>query len=222
MVNSKLINIIRYIGAIPRSYYINFRLLPFKQAIKLPILVSRKTIVSSLKGHVTLKKYKTGSIRLGFGSIRSIDYYYQRSILHIEGEITFDGKCKLGRAFKVIVQPNAHLHLGQNFSISGNASILCHKHIKFGDDCLVAWESTIMDTDHHDIFDAEGHVINEDKEIIIGNKVWIGAKSMILKGSQIASGSIVASSTTLSKAFSQNNIILGGNPARVIKKDISW
>jgi hypothetical protein len=59
----------RYLGGIPKSIYVNFRLLPFKQAIKMPIIVSRKTTLSSLSGSVSLDKLKTGSIRIGFGNV---------------------------------------------------------------------------------------------------------------------------------------------------------
>jgi hypothetical protein len=55
---------IRYIGGLPKSIYVNFRLLPFIQAIKLPIIVSRKTLLSSLSGKVTLDKPKQESYEL--------------------------------------------------------------------------------------------------------------------------------------------------------------
>jgi len=218
----KITNVARYIGGIPRSFYVNFRLLPFKQAIRLPIIVSRKTILSSLSGSVKLKKVRTGIIRIGFGSIPSIDYNNQRSIIHIDGEIIFSGKCKMGKSSKIIVYKNATLEIGDNFNISGDSKILCHKHIKIGENSLLAWESIIMDTDYHKIYDENNNIINEDKEVIIGKKVWIGARSMILKGCEIPSYSIVASNSTVTKKFTTGNILLAGSPAKMIKENISW
>ena len=219
---NKVVNTVRYIGAVPRSIYINFRLLPFNQALKLPILVSRKTVVSSLAGRVRLKKVRTGLIRIGFGSIPSVDYKYQRSIIHIDGEIIFHGKCKMGRASKIIVQKDAILELGENFNISGDSKILCNQNIRIGNDSLLAWESIIMDTDFHKIYDEKKNRINENREIVIGNKVWIGARTMVLKGSKIANNSIVASNSTVTKEFANESVLLAGSPAKIIKENISW
>ena len=62
----KFVKLIRYVSGIPKSIYVNFRVLPFEQAIYLPIMVSRKTKLQSLSGKVTLGKVKTGIIRIGF------------------------------------------------------------------------------------------------------------------------------------------------------------
>ena len=60
----KISKLIRYASALPKSIYVNFRLLPPHQAIKLPIMVSRKTKLRSLSGKAHLK---TGIVRIGFG-----------------------------------------------------------------------------------------------------------------------------------------------------------
>ena len=87
---------------------------------------------------------------------------------------------------------------------------------------MIAWQSIIMDTDQHDIYDKSNHLLNENKEIIIGNNVWIGAKSLILKGSIIKDGCIVGANTTITKPFKEKNSILAGNPAKVIKAEVQW
>jgi acetyltransferase-like isoleucine patch superfamily enzyme len=197
-------------------------LLPFKEALRLPIIVSSKTKLSSLSGKVLLHKNRTGIIRIGFGNVRLVDFAQERTILHIEGTITFQGKCKIGKASKIEVGKEGLLELGENFLISAKSKIICHKYIRVGKDCVFAWDSLIMDTDYHHIYDHHSNIINEDKEIIIGNKVWLGTRSTVLKGTVIPNNCIVAANSLTAKAYDVENTILAGNPAKVVKENISW
>jgi len=219
---NKIINNLRYIGGLPKSIYVNLRVLPIKQAIKLPIIVSSKTQLRSLSGKIELAKVKTGVIRIGFGSIQLVDYSCDRTILNIDGKIVFKGKAKIGMGSKIEVASSGILEFGENFINSATTKIICHKHITIGKDCLFGWDSLVMDTDYHTVCDFQNKKLNEDKAIVIGNKVWIGAKSSILKGSNIPYGSVIAFNTVLYSQFYDKNVILGGNPVRVIKKNIMW
>ena len=216
----KIANLIRYAAGLPKSIYVNLRVLPFLQAIRLPIIVSRKTKLQSLSGRVHLNNVKTGLIRIGFGNIEMIDYRYQRTILFLEGNITFRGKAKIGMGSRLMI--TGALDVGENFLISGDGTIICNKKIVIGSNSQMAWESIVMDTDHHKIYDENGVYINEDKEIVIGEKVWIGARSLILKGSQIADGCIIGANTTISSIFEEKQGVIVGNPARVVRHNVSW
>ena len=216
----KTVKLIRYIGGIPKSIYVNFRLLPFKQAVFLPIIVSRKTKLRSLSGKAHLTKVKTGIVRIGFGGTDMMDYRYERSILKITGDIYFQGKTKIGVGAKIMV--SGKLTLGNSFDITGDAMIICAKEIQIGDNCMIAWQSILMDTDQHAIYDEKKSVINQDKPIIIGNNVWIGAKSFILKGSILPDGCIIGANTTITKEFTQQKAVIAGNPAKIIKENIQW
>lgn len=45
---------LEYVLSLPKSIYLNFRVLPFKDAIKLPLLVRYNTVLSSCSGKVTI------------------------------------------------------------------------------------------------------------------------------------------------------------------------
>lgn len=222
MNTDKIARILRYISGIPKSIYVNFRLLPFRQAVHLPIMVSRKTKLQSLSGKVYLGRVKMGIIRIGFGGTDMLDYRYSRSIIKITGEVHFRGKAKIAAGAKLHI--SGELHVGENLNISGDAMIVCAKKISIGNNVMIAWQSIIMDTDQHNIYDKNDTCINENKEIIIGNSVWIGARSFILKGSVVEDGSIIGANTTITKSFcdTSKNSIIAGNPVRVIKREIRW
>lgn len=90
-----------------------------------------------------------------------------------------------------------------------------------GDDCGIANAARFQMSDIHPIFDGKSKErINHAKSVFIGDHVWIGPDARIMKGTQIGSGSIVGLNSVVSGKLIPSNVIWGGNPARVIKKDI--
>ncbi len=57
-----------------------------------------------------------------------------------------------------------------------------------------------------------------EKDIIIGNDVWIGGNSVITAGVELADGIIVAAGSVVTKSFDDKNIIIGGVPAKKISR----
>ena len=53
-------------------------------------------------------------------------------------------------------------------------------------------------------------------KIVIGNNCFIGAHSVLLYGINIADNVIVAAGSVVTKSISDNFVLVGGNPARVI------
>ena len=53
-------------------------------------------------------------------------------------------------------------------------------------------------------------------DIVVGNDVWLGHKSVVMPGVNIGDGSIVAAYSVVTKSFPPYSVI-GGKPARLIK-----
>lgn len=45
---------------------------------------------------------------------------------------------------------------------------------------------------------------------------------MILKGTNIPKGCVIAANTCIHSGFTEENSIIGGYPAKIIKRDIWW
>ena len=74
----------------------------------------------------------------------------------------------------------------------------------------------------HSIVDvASGARVNPPRDVIIGEHVWIGQRSMILKGSHIEAGSIVGAGSIVTGHVPPNSLAVG-NPARVIRSGVTW
>ncbi|HGS4674555.1 TPA: acyltransferase [Vibrio cholerae] len=212
----KINKIYLYIRCIPKTIFFNFYYLPFFTAIKLPILISHRTSFRSLGGKIILtNQNKFGKIKLGFGQVQSSDAKYSRFIWNLSdgGIIHLGSKVKIGTGCKLTV--SGHLIIGDGCNFTGECSIICQKRIQLGTNCLISWQTLIMDCDMHQIKDhLIGH-INPDKEIIIGNDIWICSRVTILKGVNLNSNSVVSSGSHVTSSF-EENVIIGGNPAKKI------
>ncbi len=71
---------------------------------------------------------------------------------------------------------------------------------------------------------SKNHALNdfteyiEDKPVKIGNNCWLGAHSIVLPGVVLGNHVIVAAGSVVTKSFDENNIILAGVPAKIIKR----
>lgn len=95
--------------------------------------------------------------------------------------------------------------------------------ITIGNDCMFSYGISMRTTDGHAIYDINTkQLLNSGRDIIIGNHVWIGYGVTVLKGSVIADNSVVAAKSLVNKIFEENNVIVGGHPAKVIRHNIGW
>jgi len=54
--------------------------------------------------------------------------------------------------------------------------------------------------------------------IVIGDNCWIGTSSIILPGVQLGNHVICAAGSVVNKSFKENDILLAGVPARIVKR----
>lgn len=112
--------------------------------------------------------------------------------------------------------------IGSNTMISGETKIIAQKSICIGNDCIISWDSQIMDTDFHSIYEKDGIKKEQSSEIVVSDHVWIGSRCNILKGSHIPSDSIIASGSTIIGKLVLRACIYTGLPIRILKKNVEW
>lgn len=95
--------------------------------------------------------------------------------------------------------------------------------LTIGKNCMCAADVDFFCSDSHAILDiTSDEIINYPKPIHIMDNVWLCTKVNILKGATIPSNTIVGLGSTVTKKFTENNSIIAGNPAKIIKKNIKW
>ncbi|MCU7765333.1 acyltransferase [Priestia megaterium] len=116
--------------------------------------------------------------------------------------------------------PQAEIRIGNNVGISG-ATIYARKSIIIGDNTNIGGNSKILDNDFHPIdIEARNADIKEKigtKPVVIGKNCFIGCNALILKGTVLGDGCVVGAGAVVSGKFEENSVI-AGNPAKVIKK----
>jgi acetyltransferase-like isoleucine patch superfamily enzyme len=98
---------------------------------------------------------------------------------------------------------------------SPNSYIQATNGIIVGSNVIHAVGLTII-TSNHEINDYTKHTKNHP--VIIGDNCWLGANVTILPGVELGNHIIVAAGSVVSKSFLEANCIIGGVPAKVIKK----
>ena len=95
--------------------------------------------------------------------------------------------------------------------------------VRIGEDCMFSYDIDLRCSDSHAIYDQEsGQRINPPAPVEIGDHVWVGTRATLLKGTRLAAGSIVAAGATVTGAFEQPGVIVGGMPARVLRQGVRW
>lgn len=119
---------------------------------------------------------------------------------------------------------NAIIKIGNNTDINAANIIILEpdSEITIGNDCLFASEIDIWASDTHSITDLEGNLINYGGKIEIGNHVWIGKGVKISKKVKISDNSIVGWASVVSKKFEESNVVIAGNPAKIVKQNVDW
>jgi len=123
---------------------------------------------------------------------------------------------------------NCTLIIDSGFSIEGGGGrFLLDNHnnkLIIGNNCLFSNSITIRCGDSpHLIFNKKtGEYLDHSDGVFIGNHVWIGEKVYITKKTSIPSESIVAACSVVTKRFYEPHVVLAGNPAKEVRKDIQW
>lgn len=58
----------------------------------------------------------------------------------------------------------------------------------------------------------------DGKDVIIGKKCWIGMNAIILPGVKLGDNTIVGAGSVVTKSFPDGNLVIAGNPAKIINK----
>ena len=116
------------------------------------------------------------------------------------------------------------IQIGENSTFTGKTELIVTEGTKIiiGKDCMFAYGIVVRTGDHHSILDDKGERINLSKDIVIGNHVWIAQNAFLLKGVQIDDNCIIGACSVVTKSFQGKKLVLAGNPAKVIKTDVSW
>lgn len=122
---------------------------------------------------------------------------------------------------------NCILKIGDNFWNSENLQLFAgggeNMNLEIGNNCMFSRNIAIYAHDGHNILNFDGKIINTpNSSVEIGEHVWIGHGVNICKGTKISKNSIVGMGSLVNKKFEKENVIIAGNPAKIVKEGTNW
>ncbi len=155
------------------------------------------------------------------GMNKRLSVYGKLRVIRRNGRVNVGRYVKFYNDAKVSVcgEPGreAVLEIGEYSAIGDRTEIHVGDRVTIGSRTLISWDCCIMDRDYH-AFDGDVEI---KRPVTIGNHVWIGCNAMILKGVTIGDGAVVAAGAVVTKDVPPR-AVLAGNPARVIKENVTW
>lgn len=111
---------------------------------------------------------------------------------------------------KLIIGSYCSIGSGASFIMAGNQG---HKY-----DWISSFPFFYMS--EFDVFSKSQDGFQKAGDTVVGNDVWIGSEAMIMPGVQIGDGAVIGSRALVTKDVEPYSIV-GGNPAKLIKKRFS-
>ena len=111
----------------------------------------------------------------------------------------------------------ANIHVGDNFYANFACVILDVAEVRIGNNCMIGPQVGIYTATHPLDPIERNSGLEFAKPITIGDNCWLGGQAIINPGIILGDNVVVASGAVVTKSFG-HNVVIGGNPAKVIKE----
>lgn len=110
-----------------------------------------------------------------------------------------------------------NIHVGDNFLANYNLTILDIAPVNIGNNVWIGPNTDIYTVNHPLTAKGRKQRLGIGKAVNIGNDVWIGGHCTICPGVTIGNGVVIAAGAVVTKDL-PDNVLVGGVPAKIIKK----
>lgn len=166
---------------------------------------------------------RRGMLKIGlpnYGAPRKI----AKTVLNNEGLIVVSGRnVKVANGAELNILPSGTLKLGSDVFIGECVRVVCANYIEINSNVRIAYESQVIDSNFHYIFDEEKCIIpNCCGSIEIASNNWIGNRSNINKGTKTAPNQIFSAGSLLNKDYTHfgEGCVFVGTPARLLRNGL--
>lgn len=148
------------------------------------------------------------------------------TIINISGNncvLEVSEKARFIGPVRINIHDGGKLFIGENCGLRGVRFEISNKTISLGKLVMFSYNILIRNHDSHKIFNTDStKLINEPKDIKIGDHVWIAESATILKGVEIGHDSVIGFGSIVTKNIPPHSIAVG-IPAKVTNKEpIIW
>lgn len=202
------------------SLYFNFRFLPFRQAIKLPILLIRPHFIQ-LKGKIEIDDAVCSFGIVKLGNLGAKAFPSTGIKINMQGGTwKINGKCWIGANSSIEIGRHGLLIMEDDFVSSTSLKVFCYRQITFCRGSHFGWECIVLDTNFHPLKDCKtGTKKVAGAPIFIGEYNWFGSRCVIMPGVKTPKRCIFGfgSIVTRNIAF-EEYAVHAGSPMHVVSK----
>ncbi len=191
------------------------RMLIFRVLYKKNILSSPKVKIADVN-NIRLKK--NSNLIIGLSNVNHISNS-SGCFINNRGELNVSGNVFIAKKVRFDISDKSSITLNDCY-IGPETDIISYTGVSIGKGTMISWKVQILDEDFH-LVSYEGKK-KKDSKINIGENCLIGNNVSINKGAVIANGCVVASHSVVNGVFLEENCLLAGVPAKVVKRNISW
>ena len=110
-----------------------------------------------------------------------------------------------------------NMHVGKHFYANFSLTVVDDADIYIGDNVMIAPNVTIATGTHPISPELRERAYQYNLPVHIGNRVWIGAGSIILPGVTIGDNTVIGAGSVVTKDI-PSNVVAVGNPCRVLRE----
>ena len=110
-----------------------------------------------------------------------------------------------------------HVFFGKNVFVNFNSTFVDDANIYIGDNTLIGPDVNIATAIHPISPTLRRYGLQYNKQVHIGNNVWIGANATILPGVTIGDNTIIGAGAVVTHDIPKN-VIAVGNPAKILRE----
>ena len=118
--------------------------------------------------------------------------------------------------------------IGQKTVIGQECTISAYRHVRIGEQCVIADRAMFIDFDHG-MVEVERPIRQQGiymRDVDVGSNVWIGYGACVLRGVRIGDNAVIGTNAVVTKDVPANAVV-GGVPAQLIRmreapKELRW
>lgn len=209
-----------FLRILPGTLWFNFRHLPFKQAVKLPIFVYKAKVTGNGK-FIYEGPLKLGAVRLGFNQVS----IYPNSGIKIEnrGRIVLSNGCHIGNDSYISVGPTGLLVFDEHSEATAGLKLACYSRITLQKNVLIGWDCLISDTDFHRTMSVDGRRPHGVGPIEIGEGTWVANGCRIYKNSVIPRLCVIGAGTSIhGKVDCAEKSLITNDVSAIVRREGIW
>ena len=110
-----------------------------------------------------------------------------------------------------------NIEFGDNFYSNHNLVILDANKVTFGENVFIGPNCGFYTSGHPLDYETRNKGLEYAKPIKVGNNVWIGGNVCVMPGITIGDNVVIGAGAVVTKNV-ESNVVVAGNPAKIIKK----